>query len=145
MSDERLTIEFLGEDFAIAERVGVLPLMRFAKVAKRGTDSMSMAGLAAMYDLLEQCIDADDWDRFCDHASEQRADGEQLMSVVGDVLSGIAGRPTQRPSDSSDGSPSTSESSVDDSVRQVIADLEAKGRPDLALVVQQAQESRASA
>lgn len=144
MSDGPVTVEFLGEEFRIADRVGLLPMMRFAKLAKSGEDSMSMTGLAAMYDLLEQSIHPDEWPRFEAHADEQHASGDELMKVVGKVIALSSGRPTTRPSDSSDGSPSTSESSADDSVQQVIADLEAKGRPDLALVVQQAQESKAS-
>lgn len=149
MSDEqpeRATVEFEGEEFLVSERVGMMALMKFAKMAQAGVDSMSMLGLATMYDLLEQCIAPEDWDRFCAHADETRADGEQLMMTVGKTIAVLAGRPTTRPSDSSDGSLSTNESSVDDSALRVIADLEEQGRPDLALHVLRAQEGlRASA
>ena len=144
-SDEAVTVEFLGAEFRVADRFGLMPMMRFAKVAQSGADSMSMAGLASMYDLLAQSIHPDDWARFEAHADEQRADGDQLMTLVGKVIALASGRPTSRPSDSSDGSPTTSASSADDSASQVIADMEEKGRPDLALIVQQAQESMASA
>lgn len=141
MSDERLTVEFLGERFAVAEKLGILPMMRFAKIARGGVDSSEMAGLAAMYDLLEQSIAADEWQRFNDHADRRHADSEELMQVVADVVAIHSGRPTSRPSDSSDGSPSTSVQSVGVSSSQVIAALEAAGRPDLALFVTQARDA----
>ena len=50
------TVEFLGEEFAIADKIGLMPLMRFAHAAKSGLDSADMEGMAAMYDMLRQCI-----------------------------------------------------------------------------------------
>jgi len=98
------TVEFLGEEFAIADKIGLMPLMRFAHAAKSGLDSADLEGMAAMYDMLRQCI-ADDpvfifqgreitrgeandlppeaadqvvvyggWDEFEAHATKQRAD-----------------------------------------------------------------------
>ena len=140
MSDDRLTVEFLGEHFATAEKLGLMPMLRFAKLAKDGIAMSDMNGLAALYDVLEQSIAPDDWERLCEHASTQRAGGQELMQLVADVVGVLSsGRPTSRPSDSSDGSPTMSEKSADDSSSQVIADLEALGRPDLALIVTQAQ------
>ncbi len=139
------TVAFAGERFEVADRIGLMPLMRFAKFAQRGVDSNEMEGLAAMYDLLEQCIAPDDWRRFEDHADKQRVDGEELMSVVRDVIELLSSRPTRRPSDSSDGPLIMSENSADDSSQQVIDQLERRGRPDLALHVARAREFRASA
>lgn len=50
------SVEWQGERFFIADRIGLAPLLRFAKVAKQGTDSDDMDGLVAMHDLLEQCF-----------------------------------------------------------------------------------------
>jgi hypothetical protein len=136
-------VEFAGEHFEVAEKIGLMPLMRFAKVAKAGVDSDSQAGLVAMYDLLEQCIAPQDWPRFEAHADKVRADGEQLMKVVSDVLEVVTQRPTQRPSASSDGPQTVSESSAANSSDAVIRRLEEKGRPDLALVVLETQEWQA--
>lgn len=138
-------IERWGESFRIAEKVGLRPLMRFAQVARRGVDADDMAGLAAMGDLLDQCIHEDDLGRFDVAADKARADGEELMAVVTEVFSILSARPTSLPSDSSGGQPNTNESSVGGSSSPVIARLEAQGRPDLALLVTRAQESRASA
>jgi len=98
------TVEFMGEEFAIADKIGLMPLMRFAHAAKSGLDSADLEGMAAMYDMLRQCI-ADEpafvfqgrqitraevndlppeavdqvkvfggWDEFEAHATKQRAD-----------------------------------------------------------------------
>jgi hypothetical protein len=137
-------VEFLGEQFRIAERVGLMPMMRFAKVAKDGGDSDDLAGLTAMYDLLEQCLAEDEWERFQAHADNTRADGEELMGVVARVFEVLSARPTRRPSGSSAGPSTTARNSTVDSSSQVIAREEAAGRPDRALILVQAQEARAA-
>jgi hypothetical protein len=139
------SVEFLGERFQIAEQVSTLALMRFAKVASAGVDANDMDGLAAMYDLLEQCIDPTQWHAFQAHADRKRAQADDLLELVREVMPRIAARPTGRPSDSSDGPSAPSEPSVGDSSSRVIARLERQGRPDLALMVDQARASRASA
>lgn len=143
-------VEFFGGRFQVAERVGLMPLMRFAKVAKSGVDSDDMAGLAAMYDLLEQCIAPADWQRFQDAADKARADGEELMKVVQTAIELISARPTGRPSDSSDGpqitpqrSGSGRDSSAEESLR-VVRELEAAGRPDKAQFVVMAMRERSA-
>lgn len=135
------TVDFLGEQFRVAERVGALPIMRFAKAAKSGTDSNDMEGLVALYDLLAQVIHPDDWARFEAHADREHADGDQLLVVVQQALAAVAGRPTGRSSDSSDGPQTIEPSSTDDSSSPVIHRLNEQGRPDLALLVRRRQES----
>lgn len=136
------TVEAFGQTFTIAERIGLMPLMRFAKVAQSGVDSNDMAGLVAMYDLLEQCFDDADWPRFEAAADKARADGEQLMAIVAQVMAKITERPTSRPSDSSDGPRVTEPRSEVASSSPVMDRL--AGRPDLQLMVLRAQEARAS-
>jgi hypothetical protein len=135
-------VEFCGERFTVADRIGAMPLMRFAKVAQGGVDSGDMAGLAAMYDLLEQVIDPKDWNRFQATADRARVDGDELMMFVAKVMKQITDRPTEQPSDSSDGLPTTGVNSTAGSSSPVISRL--KGRPDLQLMVLQAQEARAA-
>jgi hypothetical protein len=137
------TVDFFGKDFRVAERVGLMPMMRFAVLAKTGIDANEMEALAAMHDLLKNCIDDDDWPRFEQHASEKRADGDDLMEVVGKVMVALADRPTGRSSDSSDGPRIIEPSSTDDSSSPVIHRLNDKGRPDLALMVRKREESLA--
>lgn len=136
------TVEFGGETFAVAERIGHMALMRFAKAAQSGADSTDMAGLAAMYDLLEQCVEPQDWARFEKAADRTRADGEELMQVVVQVMTSLTEHPTLQPSDSSDGLRVTEPNSTVDSSSRVMSRL--NGRPDLQLMVVQAQEARAA-
>lgn len=138
-------VVFKGERFTVADAIGLMPLMRFAKVAQSGVDTNELAGLAAMYDLLEQCIADAEWERFQAHADRTRADGDELMKVVSDVFEVLSQRPTQRPSASSAGPSPANAKSADVSSSQVIDRLEQNGRPDLALLVTQAQASRVSA
>ena len=142
MPDPADLVEFYGEKFTMADRIGLMPLMRFAKFAKAGVDSADMAGLAAMYDLLEQCIDPADWERFEACADKHRADGEELLEVVTAVIERLTDRPTTRPSTSSDGPQTTGTSSTASSSSDASRLL--PGRPDLQLFVVQAQEARAA-
>lgn len=141
------TVEFLGDQFRVAERVSSLAVMHFAKVANSGVDTLDLAGLAAMYDLLEQCIHPDDWSTFEAHCNRHRADGEQLFDLVQRMFLVLAARPTGRPSDSSAGPRTIEPSSTADSSSPAIAVIErlnAQQRPDLALLVRKRQESLAS-
>jgi hypothetical protein len=101
-------VTFLGAEFATAEKIGLMPLMRFAAAAKAGLDSDDMDGLAALYTLIQDCIDPADWPRFERHATDTKAEADDLMKVVQTVIEALAARPTQRPADSSAGPPSTS-------------------------------------
>jgi hypothetical protein len=146
------TVELAGRRFPIREQgVSLLALMRFATVAKAGGTSDDMEGLAALYALLRTCIAETSWDAFEDHANQVGADGEALMHVVTDAVTAAAARPTRRPLPSPGGRSTTAPNSAAGSsspaspVRQgdprVQADLETRGRPDLALVVQRAREA----
>ncbi len=108
-------VAFIGERYAIAERVGLMPLMRFAMTAKAGADADDMEGLAAMYTLIRDCIDPADWQRFETDAIEKKAEAEELLKVVQDVIQALTARPTQRPADSSAGPQTTSENSKEPS------------------------------
>ena len=148
----QVTVEFLGKRFTVREQgVSLLALMKFATIAKRGGTSDDMEGLAALYALLQSCIEPGEWQAFEDHANATGADGEVLMQVVTDAITAAAERPTRQPSDSLGGRLTTGTSSVGgssspgSSIRQgdvrVQQRLEEQGRPDLALVVKRAREA----
>lgn len=50
-------VTFFGERFALARKVGYLPLLKFAHYASLGTDSASMQGMAAMYEMLRSVFE----------------------------------------------------------------------------------------
>lgn len=105
------TFKFYGAEFTVADRVGAMPLLRFASVAESGTDAEEMEGLAAMHELLRDCLTAGDWPRFQKTAATNKADAKELMEVCGAIYRAVTGRPTLRPSDSADGPSATGESS----------------------------------
>jgi len=146
--DDTNSIEFLGERFKLAENVGMMPLLAFANASKQGLDSEDMAGMAAMYAMIRDCIhrpplsepeaievngesvpnprvgeqmrdpdtgerlyDESEWNRFCSHATDTKADGEELMGVISKAMGVISARPRKRREVSSTHSPLTSPSS----------------------------------
>lgn len=56
-------------------------------------------------------VHPDDFDRFWALRKKHRQGTEQLMGTIWQIVGAVAGRPTGRPSDSSDGPPETSPSS----------------------------------
>lgn len=138
-------VAFMGAEFAVASKIGLMPLMKFAKISKSGIDSSDIEAMAAMYDMLQQCI-ADDpvfvlqgrvttreaclelstedaeqvvvfggWGAFEDHANKTRAGDDDLLQVVRDVMEILTERPTSRPSDSSAGPQQTAPTSAENS------------------------------
>jgi hypothetical protein len=140
-----LLVPWHGEMFQVADKIGDMALMRFAKVADQGIDSNEMRGLAAMYDLLEGCLTPKDWQRFESLALRVHATSDEIMELVKSTYEVISGRPTVRPSVSSDGQPSTPESSAAGSSSPVMRVLESipEGRPDLKLAVWEANQQKA--
>jgi hypothetical protein len=98
------TVEFCGETFRMSDRIGLMPLMKFAYASSKGIDSADMDGLAAMYVMVRDCIDGpDEWDRFERLAMDSKADDVAIFAVVQQCIEKISARPTRRPKDSSTG------------------------------------------
>jgi hypothetical protein len=142
--DGPLLVTWQGEQYQVADKIGDMAMMRFAKVAMSGADSDSITGLAAMYDLLEECLTPRDWARFEAHALRSKATSDQMMELVKETYQALSGRPTVRPSDSSDGQPATVESSEAGSSSPVTRVLDSipEGRPDLKLAVWEAAQGQ---
>ncbi len=120
-------VEFMGQMFTMSDKIGLMPLMKFAHSASKGIDSTDMEGLAALYSMVKDCIDDSDpdangnsaeWRRFERHAIEQKAEADDLMKCVQKVIEVLAARPTRQPGDSSAGRPSISQSSKVDSLTE---------------------------
>lgn len=132
---EKITLA--GRDFRVAEKVGLMPLLKFSHAANlKTTDERA---LAAMYQILRDvikeadkpcgectgckeaaggpsardCLTADqgDWEAFEEWAVECKADADELLDVVSEAIKVISARPTSSPSGSSDTSPRTSRKS----------------------------------
>ena len=134
MADPAETVEFMGKKFRIAEKVGLMPLLKFS--AAVDFDISDPRALSAMYAMLRDCIyrgtpacgtctackddresecaafDAGDWKAFEDHAIETQADADELMDVLTKTMEIITGRPTKPPATSSRGRRGTSGAST---------------------------------
>lgn len=111
-------IVFYGEQFRLADSVGIMPLMKFAHVAAAGIDSSELAGLDAIYTWLQDCLDEGEWPRFEAHAIRSKAPDDVLVAVAMKASEVISGRPTVSPSVSSDGQSATSPSSSTPATRR---------------------------
>jgi hypothetical protein len=96
-------VSLLGAEFRMADKIGLMPLLKLAHAGKQGVDVADDAGMVAMYEVIRDCIDATEWDRFQNHATETKAEAEDLMNVVTDVIQALSARPTGSPSSSSAG------------------------------------------
>lgn len=130
--------EFFGETFETPDRFNMRLFTRFGSLAKRGVDSEDIEGVAMIDALIDQCLRAEDVDRFDEVCDRERPDFEELMAFVMEVVAEVTNRPTKRPSVSSDGPTLTTDSLQGDSSSRVIARFEAQERPDLALLVSKA-------
>lgn len=136
------TVEYHGEQLRLADRIALMALMRFAKIAQSGADSDDMDGLVAMYDLLEQVIDPEDWPRFEFLATKHRDQQDELLAVIQDGITKIAARPTVLPSDYSAGQASISGSSTGGSSSPDVPLLARPGNVHLAFEVRRQQRER---
>jgi hypothetical protein len=79
--------------FRIAPSIGLMPLLRFAHAAKAGLDTDDLEGMAALYDMIADCVHPDDWAAFMAYATETKAEDEELMEFVSSAMEIIAARP----------------------------------------------------
>ena len=118
-------VELVGRKFRIAEKIGLMPLLKFASASDMSTEDPR--ALSAVYSMLKDCIyegrpgcgscehckagneasckvyDKGDWADFEQHAIDTKADADELLTVVNQVLEVISGRPTEPPAGSSSG------------------------------------------
>lgn len=118
------TFGFHGDTFTLRDHIGLMTLMRYAAVAKKGVKVDAVEGLVAMYELLEDCLTADDWPRFETLCRRQSVGEDELLAVVKRCVQIVASRPTGRPSASPGGPETTSTSSRDASSSPVPGHLD---------------------
>lgn len=106
--DDGRKVEFMGSAFRMADSIGLMPLLKFAHASAQGLDSTDMEGLAALYEMIHDCIHDDEWQRFERHAIDTKAEAEDLMSLVQKVIEALSARPSRPPGDSSAGRRPTS-------------------------------------
>lgn len=140
-------VTLFGETFAVSD--AEIPDLYMSELALAVADGDGMAFKAAVLRVVKTCILAVDWQRFRRAMVENNADDDALLDVIKSVtaarkgMEAVTGRPTERPSSSSDGPRVIEVSSTAGSSSPVIARLEKQGRPDLALMVDNAQRAQA--
>ncbi len=97
-----LTVPLKGQEFRLAEDVGVMPLMEWV-VAADGKDGENAKSLVAVYHVLQDTVHEDDWDEFRQHSRETKCKAEDFGNFINAALEALAGRPTEEPSGSSNG------------------------------------------
>jgi hypothetical protein len=117
-----------GRMFGIADRVGLMPLAEFAYHASSGMDTGDMGAMAAIYEMLQDCIRPEEWPAFKRYAKQIKADVEDLMDCVQQTTELLTANPTQRESGYSHPSSKVSDSLTDNSSGQTaglipVADL----------------------
>jgi hypothetical protein len=117
-------VPFMGAEFRMADRIGLMPLMHLAVASKKGVDAADMEGLVAMYEVIRDCVDVSEWPRFERHAVDMKAEADDLMKVVQHVIEAISARPTSPPGGLSTGRRTTSANSKGSSSKT------AMGEPD---------------
>jgi hypothetical protein len=90
-------VTFMGQEFRMAEKIGLMPLLHLAVASKKGVDASDMDGLVAMYEVLRDCIEESEWVKFETHAVDTKADADDLQKVVADVIEVVSARPTKSP------------------------------------------------
>lgn len=111
--DPNTFVECMGEKYRVADRVGLMPLMKFAYAASKGIDSTDMAGLSAMYEMLRDCIHEEDWERFQEDMVNKKGFVDEFLPLIQQAIEVISARPTMQRSDSSTSSETNTEGSTE--------------------------------
>lgn len=80
-------ITFQGNEYRLAEDVGVWPLMQFARAAEMGESLRDQKGLASLHAMLENVIHEDEWGRFQDDMIATKVkDPVKLLQLANDAV-----------------------------------------------------------
>jgi hypothetical protein len=122
------TFDWFGSTVRLTTALNEVELIDFMDAARKINDQ-DIAAMAIIKDMFVMVIHPDDFTRFWAVAKEKRQGLEELVQLFMALLEAITDRPTQRPSDSSNGQPTTVASSQVDSSAS-----ELSGRPDLQII-----------
>jgi hypothetical protein len=90
-------VTFMGQEFKMAQKIGLAPIMMLAMAGSQGVDSADEAGLVALYRVINDCIDESEHARFWQYAVDTKADGDDFMQTVRTVIEALSARPTKSP------------------------------------------------
>lgn len=136
------TFDFIDEaDIRVHPDLTNLLLVDFMFKAKNVDADNVEESMDTLQNLFGNLVHPDDYDRFWAAAIRGRQQVVDLMGVVYHLLEELSERPTKRRSASSPGRRKTGAGSKANSYLRVIHRLEDEGRPDLAVMVRDAQRA----
>ena len=87
------TLTFLGGTYKLDTKVGIWPLLQFARAAEAGLEVVDQRGLAAVHAFLQDVIDPEDWGRFQeDMITKKVNDLGQLLDTAQQAVSQLLER-----------------------------------------------------
>jgi hypothetical protein len=91
----------------------VLAPWTMMKLAKTQTSKLPLQQMAGFYDFIAGVVSREEWERFDEWMSglDEPVTYDELNHAVGDLMVAYSSRPTERPSSSQTGQPSTGRSS----------------------------------
>jgi len=101
----REPIQLDGVEFHPGGGVSMLDLFELARYGD--IDSASPEGMAAIGAFFRELFGPAEYPRFRKHCSEHSTDEETLLQILTDIVEEGSARPSDRPSDSQDGSTAT--------------------------------------
>lgn len=93
------------DKFRVAMNVGSMPLLEFAHAANSGLDTSEMEGLAALYSMLQDCIEPADWNKFRTAVKAHKSTQADLLKVATSIWAALSNRPLESASSSENGQP----------------------------------------
>jgi len=84
------TVTFKGETYRLDSKMGVWPMLQFARAAEAGLDAADARGLAAIHAFLQDVIDPDDWGRFQEDMIKNKiSDLGELINVANQAVNAL--------------------------------------------------------
>jgi hypothetical protein len=105
-----VTFEYFGATFRVHPDMTEVDIIDFLDQAERVRPNDPQA-LVMVKDAARSHIHPDDFDRFWKTRKDNRQGVQDLMATIWSIIAGVTGRPTGRPSASSDGRAATSQNS----------------------------------
>jgi hypothetical protein len=136
------TFGWFGNVIRVGPSFTSLRLIGFMEVAATIEDSNEVEAMKAVHDFLHSLVHEDDWDVFWKSSIDNGQTVEDLLDLMQVLTANEADRPTRRRSGSSAGRRKTVAKSKEDSSTPVTLRLARQGRPDLAMIAEQAELAR---
>jgi hypothetical protein len=106
------TFTLHGEVFALQPTLTAYAFLRFSRLAGEvditDEEQLGAVNMIVLFDLLQDAILPEDWDRFEQTIKKHRVGISTLMAIASAIQEGATGRPTDAPSGSPGGASTTS-------------------------------------